>query len=51
MKKNVIGTIFYIGLTLCGCGVESVFGTPEQRTTWVAIAVVTVVAAFWLNDR
>lgn len=51
MREKVIGTAFFIGLTLCGCGVESVFGTPEQRATWFAILAVTVVAAFWLNER
>lgn len=51
MKEKVIGTLFFIGLTLCGCGVESVFGTPEQRATWIAVCVVTIVAAFWLKDR
>ena len=49
--KKVIGTIFTTGLILSGCGVESIFGTPEQRATWIAIFVVTVIAAFWLKDR
>lgn len=49
--KKLIGALFYISFTLCGCGVQSIFGTLEQRATWIAIFVVTVVAAFWLKDR
>lgn len=49
MKRKVIGTVFFIGFTLCGCGVESLFGTPEQRATWVAIFIVTMAAAFGLK--
>ena len=49
MKRKVIGTVFFIGFTLCGCGVESLFGTPEQRATWIAVFVVTITAALWLK--
>ena len=49
--KKVIGTIFTTGLILSGCGVESVFGTPVQRVTWVAVFTVTIIAGFWLGKR
>ena len=49
--KKVIGALFVTGFSLCGCGVESIFGTTEQRVTWVAVFTVTVVAGFWLGKR
>ena len=47
--KKLCGVLFTIAFILCGCGVESIFGTSEQQITWVAILVVMVVAAFGLG--
>ena len=49
--KKIIGTLFYISFALCGCGIESVFGTSEQRVTWVAIFTVMLVCGLWLRKR
>lgn len=51
MKKKISGVLFCVTFTLCGCGVENVFGTEEQRATWLALFVVMTVAAFGLKER
>lgn len=43
------GILFVITFILCGCGVENIFGTREQRVTWAACFVVLVISAFWLK--
>lgn len=49
MKKTILANLFWVGLTLCGCGVESIFGTAKEQITYLAIFVVTIVAAFGLG--
>jgi len=49
MKETILANLFWIGLTLCGCGVENIFGTREQQVTYIAIFVLTIVAAFGLG--
>ena len=49
--KRIWGAVIWICFTLCGCGVESIFGTTDQKATWIAIFVAMVVAAFGLRDR
>ena len=50
MKETILCNLFFIGLTLCGCGVENIFGTTEQQVTYIAIFVLTIVAAFGLGS-
>ena len=49
--KKVLGAIFVICFILCGCGIESIFGTTEQRATWLALFTITVISALWLKER
>ena len=49
VMKKLIGILFLVSFILCGCGIESIFGTTEQRVTWFAIFAVVVVSALWLR--
>ena len=49
--KKISGVLFCISFILCGCGVENIFGTEEQRATWFALLVIMIVAAFGLRER
>lgn len=49
VMKKLIGILFLVSFVLCGCGVENIFGTAEQRVTWFAIFAVVIVSALWLG--
>ena len=46
-----IGVPFLLSFILCGCGAENLFGTIEQRATWIALFVILGICAFALGDR
>lgn len=49
--KKLIGALFTISFILCGCGIESIFGTTEQRVTWLALFTVMVISVILLGER
>lgn len=51
MSKGVAAIIFFFAWLICGCGIESLFGTIEQRATWIAFFVILAICAFGLRDR
>lgn len=47
--KKIAEILFLISFILCGCGIENVVGTDEQRITWFAIFAVVIVSATWMG--
>lgn len=45
MKKKVAGVIFGISFMLCGCGVENLLGTVEQKAGFIALVVIMAISA------
>lgn len=43
--KRAWGAIFFGTFTLCGCGIDSLFGTIQQQAGWIALFVIMLIAA------
>lgn len=51
MVKKISGVVFPVSFLLCGCGVENVMGTTEQKIAWLSLFVIMAVSAFCFGGR
>ena len=45
VMKKAWGAIFFGTFTLCGCGIDSLFGTIQQQAGWIALFAIMLIAA------
>lgn len=48
-REAVIGTIFWVALVICGCGMDSFFDSPESAITLIIAIIVAIVCAIVLG--
>lgn len=51
MVKKISGVVFPVSFLLCGCGVENIMGTTEQKIAWLSLFVIMAVSAFCFGGR
>lgn len=50
-KETVIGTIFWVALVICGCGVDSFFDSPTSAVTLIIVLIVAGLCAMVLGSK
>ena len=50
-KETVIGTIFWVALVICGCGVDSFFDGPKSAITLIVTLIVAILCAIVLGSK
>lgn len=50
-RKTVIGTIFWVALVICGCGVDSFFDSPKSAATLIVALIVAILCAIVLGSK
>lgn len=48
-RETVIGTIFWVALVICGCGMDSFFDSPESAITLIIAIIVAIVCTIVLG--
>lgn len=50
-RETVIGTIFWVALVICGCGMDSFFDSPESAVTLIVALIVAILCAIVLGSK
>lgn len=50
-RETVIGTIFWVALVICGCGVDSFFDSPKSAVTLIVALIVAILCAIVLGSK